>query len=437
MHADDVKALGALAGTAMAATTARVEELHDAILRRSLTGTQATSVATIHDGIAKPVYRSVRAATGALGRAAGLALAQTREPGAAPLADSRRGALMLGALNGLWGDRLEQDGGSLTPHMALRLRGSDVALDRDSLRAAYPQATPRLAVFVHGWCETEGSWELFGRRPDAPAGTPARTYGSRLEEDLGITPLWLRYNSGLHISENGRRLSALLDEAIAAWPVGVEQVVLIGHSMGGLVLRSACHYGHAEGASWTERVRHVFCLASPHLGSGVERAANAAGWALGRVPETRPLAALLNARSSGVKDLRYGYVVDEDWDGRDPDALLEDHSNEIPFLPGANHYFVAATLARDPDSHLARVVGDLLVGFPSASGHDPRGRHLAFPVDNGHHVPGLNHFHVLNHPAVYEQLHAWLERDAVGVEAVAATSGEVPATVVPAQDPDG
>jgi hypothetical protein len=217
----------------------------------------------------------------------------------------------------------------------------------------------------------------------------------------------------------------------------VEQVVLVGHSMGGLVLRSACHYGHQQGAAWTGTVRHVFCLASPHLGSNVERAANAAGWALGRLPETRPLAALLNARSSGVKDLRYGYVVDEDWDGRDPDALLEDHSNEIPFLPGANHYFVAATLSRDPDSHLARVVGDLLVGFPSASGHDPRGRRLAFPVDNGHHVPGLNHFHVLNHPAVYEQLHAWLQRDAVGVDALAATSGEVPATVVPAQDAGG
>lgn len=433
MHADDVKALGALAGTAMATTATRVEELHQAILRRSVTATRAAHVATIHDGIAAPVYRSVRAATALLARGAGLALAQTRPPAAAALADSPRGAAVLGALNGLWGDRLEHDGGTLTPAMALRARGRDVPLDRDGLRAAHPGATGRLAVFVHGWCETEGAWQLFGREPDAPAGSPARTYGSRLREDLGITPLWVRYNSGLHISENGRRLSALLEATIAAWPVPVEQIVLVGHSMGGLVLRSACHEGHQRGAAWTERVRHVFCLASPHLGSNVERAANAAGWALGRLPETRPLAALLNARSSGVKDLRYGYVVDEDWEGRDPDALLEDHSNEIPFLPGANHYFVAATLSRDPGSHLARVVGDLLVGFPSASGHDPRGRRLAFPVDNGHHVPGLSHFHVLNHPAVYEQLHAWLERDAVGVDAVAATSGEVPATVLPAQ----
>ena len=435
MHADDVKALGALAGTAMAATTTGVEQLHKAILERALTGAGRTvPVATVHDRIADPIYRSARGLAGVLGRAAAVALAQAGEPDAPRLADSQRGSLVLGALNGLWGDRLEHDGGTLAPGMALRLHGSEVPAEALALRDAYPDATGRVAIFVHGWCETDTAWELFGRRDADPPGTPARTYGSRLRADLGITPLWLRYNTGLHISENGRRLSALLEDVVAAWPVPVEQLVLVGHSMGGLVVRSACHYGDRGGASWTEHVRHVFCLASPHLGSHVERAANAAGWALGRLPETRPLAALLNARSSGVKDLRFGYVVDEDWDGRDPDALLEDHSNEIPFLPTANHYFVAATLARDPDSHLARVVGDLLVGFPSAAGHDPRGRRLAFPVDNGHHTPGLNHFHVLNHPAVYGQLRAWLERDAVGPEALEATSGEVPATLVPAAE---
>ena len=87
----------------------------------------------------------------------------------------------------------------------------------------------------------------------------------------------VRYNTGLHVSENGRGLARLLDEMVEEWPCQLEELVLIGHSMGGLVARSACHYG----ASWTDRVRHVFCLGSPHLGADLEKGANVLGsrWA--------------------------------------------------------------------------------------------------------------------------------------------------------------
>ena len=174
MHPDDVKALGALAGTAMAATTSGVEQLHKAILQRALTGAGRTvPVAAVHDGIAHPIYRSVRGLTGALGRAAGLALAQAREPAGPRLADSRGGSLALGALNGLWGDRLAHDGGPLAPDMGLRLHGADVPAAASALREAYPDATGRVAVFVHGWCETDTAWKLFGRRRPTRPGPPS------------------------------------------------------------------------------------------------------------------------------------------------------------------------------------------------------------------------------------------------------------------------
>jgi pimeloyl-ACP methyl ester carboxylesterase len=186
----------------------------------------------------------------------------------------------------------------------------------------------------------------------------------------------------------------------------VGEIVLVGHSMGGLVARSACHYG--RGLPAAERIRHVFCLGTPHLGADLEKGANALAWALHRLPETRALARFLNARSAGIKDLRYGSCLEEDWMDCDPDEFLRDRCGEVPFLPHARYYFVGAQLSPAP---LGRAAGDLLVRIPSASGRgNGRGRRIAFEVDHGYELAGVNHFQLLNHPAVYDQLRLWIER---------------------------
>jgi pimeloyl-ACP methyl ester carboxylesterase len=197
---------------------------------------------------------------------------------------------------------------------------------------------------------------------------------------------------------------ALIDDLHDAWPQPIDELVLIGHSMGGLVARSACHYGRAGGHRWTHAVRHVICLGSRHLGAPLEKGANALGWALGRVPETEPLAGVVNARSAGIKDLRFGACIEEDWCDCDPDELLTDRCHDVPFLPGATFSFIAATIGREP---LGSVVGDLVVRVPSASG---KGRHRRIALADGRRLEALNHFDLLNHPAVYEQIRAWLAR---------------------------
>jgi pimeloyl-ACP methyl ester carboxylesterase len=254
-------------------------------------------------------------------------------------------------------------------------------------------------VFVHGLCEDEQAWRL-GRRP---------SYGARLRGEMGYTPVYVRYNTGLHVSDNGRRLAEVLDHLVRGWPAEVEELVLVGHSMGGLVSRSACHYGEKDGHAWVGPVRHVFCLGTPHLGAPLERAANRAGWALARLPETRPFADVLNARSVGIKDLRFGSCIEEDWCDCDADEYLRDRCNEVPFLPAANYYFIGATLTREHDSRLGRAVGDVLVQYVSASGSGPK-RRIPFEADNGHHIGRMNHMQLLNHPAVYDQIRAWLTR---------------------------
>jgi triacylglycerol esterase/lipase EstA (alpha/beta hydrolase family) len=273
-----------------------------------------------------------------------------------------------------------------------------VSPTRAALATAFPNAGPRIAVFLHGLCETEDAWEL-GAARHVP-------YGYRLEAELGYTPLYVRYNSGRHISENGRELAELLGRLLEAWPVEVSEVALIGHSMGGLVSRSACHYGAS--ADWVTNVRHVFTLCAPHRGAPLEQATNVASAALAALPETRGFANALNLRSAGIKDLRYGYLLDEDWSGQDPDTFLRNTGREIPFLETANHYFVCATLSRESHTMSARVIGDLLVLNQSAWAHGRRGERLRFPVEHYRHVGGASHFAVLNHPAIYDQIRCWL-----------------------------
>ncbi len=402
MQPDEAQALGQLAGQAMAGGASRVQELHEAIFERT-SGSAGPQTKAIHGTVATAVYGGLRGLGRGAGYLAGAALAIAKAGDTDRLADSHAGGLALGALSGVHGDLLERDGSELAIEMTLRRDGADVPLDAAGLYGAFPDAGSRLAVFVHGLCETDELWWMFGDSENH--------YGARLQRELGFTPLYVRYNTGLRVSENGQRLTQALAQIVDGWPQAVDEIVLIGHSMGGLVLRSACHYGEQAGDSWVGHVHHVFCLASPHLGAPLEKAANVAGWALARVPETRPLARVLNGRSGGIKDLRFGYLVAEDWQDQDPDALLENNRHQIPFLPSASYYYIGATLSSSPRHPLGYLVGDLLVRFPSASGQGGAGQSIPFQMDNGHHAGGLNHFNVLNDPDVYDQIHGWLLRD--------------------------
>jgi pimeloyl-ACP methyl ester carboxylesterase len=232
-------------------------------------------------------------------------------------------------------------------------------------------------------------------------------YGSRLAEELDCTAIYVRYNTGLHISVNGRAVAELLEELVREWPVEVQQIALIGHSMGGLVARSACHRGTQDDQEWVGKVQHVVSLGTPHLGAPLEQGAHVAAVALHKLPETRMLSGLLRRRSAGIRDLRHGSLVDEDWRDRDPEVLRAAACHEVPLLPQATHCFVSASLARNPQHPLGRLLGDTLVLVPSASGRG-RTRRIPFREEYGHHVGGTHHLALLNHPEVYKHLRRWL-----------------------------
>jgi pimeloyl-ACP methyl ester carboxylesterase len=399
------------ATTALQGGLATIEGVHRAIARKPFAplrlapGVAEVSevVRFVHDGVTSLVYGGLRTAVTAAGSAArktaALAGDADREirPGSAA-------AMAVAALNGFAGDRLVREGNPLAATMGLRHRRRHVPPDRVSLAAAFPGASPRLAVFVHGLACDESWWRLHAERH---YGNRHTTYGTRLRKEFGYTPLYVRYNTGLHVSDNGRQLARLLDRVVSEWPVPVEELLVVGHSMGGLVSRSAGHYGREAGDQWVGKVRHLVFLGSPHLGAPLEKGANVAGWLLGLTDVTRPFAEVLNGRSVGIKDLRFGSLRDEDWEGADLDALLANRTGHVPLLDGVRHYFVAATVTRSPRHPFGLVVGDLLVREPSASSRGHL-RHMQFPLATGRHFGPMHHFGLLNHPDVYEEIRRWL-----------------------------
>jgi len=353
-----------------------IGDVHAAISGRVFRalGPSAAPVRLIHDAVSRGVYEGVRGGVWLTAHAAGSAAAA--RAGDTPLSETPRGAAALSALNGLYGDRLEAEGSALAFPMSLRRVGKP--------------ATSHVALFVHGLGETEYAW-----------GTP--NYGERLHEELGVTPVLVRYNTGRHVSENGAALAAVLDDLVAGWPVDVERITIVGHSMGGLVARSACHHG----GSWAGLVRHVISLGTPHTGAPLEQAVHAISAALHLVPETRPFARFLRRRSAGIRDLRRGSLVDEDWRDQDPDVLRAKALTEVPLCEGVTHCFVAATITGSDRHPVGRLLGDVLVLSPSASGRS-RSRRIGFDEAYGMTLGGTHHLALLNHPEVYAQLRSWL-----------------------------
>ncbi len=411
-------------------TTDLVQETHRSVVDKTLAYVKwieplekpVEAVGAAQRLTADAVYMSIRLINRAVGVAidAGHELltgaeephAATEDP-AVPMRSDVVGGLewsrdsALGVVNGVVGDYLARRGNALALEMSFRHEGRRLTLDRDSLRQELPDASSKLCVFVHGLACTEWSWSAYAEQS---YGDPAANYGRLLQRDLGYTPVYLRYNSGLHVSQNGKQLSALLDELLSSYPVAIDELVLVGHSMGGLVVHSGCHYGTEEGREWVDKLRHVFCLGTPHLGAPLEKASAllTSVLQLFDTPGTQIPAKIIDVRSAGIKDLRHGYLLDDDWLGKDPDAWPSEPGRQGSFVAHAAYYFVAACISEDPDHPMGKLVGDLMVRLPSAARpgwHESHEIHVA--GDRSMVVGSTSHLRLANHPEVYEQIRRW------------------------------
>jgi pimeloyl-ACP methyl ester carboxylesterase len=301
------------------------------------------------------------------------------------------------AVNGVLGDHLVASGNPLAIPMSFRRGGQSLPTDRARLAAAVPGATDRLLVLVHGLCMSDRQWRRRGH-----------DHGATLERDLGYTAVYLHYNSGRHVSENGRELAENLETLVAAWPVALREVAIVAHSMGGLVARSACCYAPPE-SRWRDLLRAIVFLGTPHHGAPLERGGNWLQTLVAVSPYTAPLSRLGAIRSSGITDLRYGNVVDEDWNGADRFRAVGDRRSCTPLPSDVACFTIAATLGDERSGVEDRLLGDGLVPVASALGDHPRTpRALEFPEGRRWTGYGMNHWDLLDRPEVYAKLVEWL-----------------------------
>lgn len=393
-HPSDLRGASRMVTDAIAGITDIVEAMHVNIAR--LPGLPGGSSGSAR-GITGLVYRSVRTVTGGVGRTLDAALARLL-PLLGPKESSPRREAVLAAVNGVLGDYLAETGNPLAIPMRLRRDGRPLDLERNALVAAIRQPSPRLLVVVHGLCMNDLQWR---RRGQDPVEAIAR--------DLGHTAVYLHYNSGRHISANGRDLSALLEKLVEQWPVPVESLAIVAHSMGGLVARSACHYAAAASLRWPACLRRMVFIATPHHGAPLERGGNWVDLILGVSPYTAPLSRLGKIRSSGITDLRYGNLVDEDWEGRDRFAGGGDRRRVIPLPADTLCCAIAGTNGRGVGDLGDRLVGDGLVPLASALGRhkEPR-RNLDLPESRQWVGVGMGHLDLLVRAEVWERIKGWL-----------------------------
>jgi pimeloyl-ACP methyl ester carboxylesterase len=384
--------VGRLGVDAALGLIAVVEAMHGTIARRPLALGGASETRT--RGIPRLVYQSIRAVTGAVGGGLDWLLPRIAPAAGDGVASPGRDAL-LSVLNGVVGDHLAATGNPLAIETAFRRDGRAVAADPAALAALGPGR--RLLVLVHGLCMSDRQWQRNGH-----------DHGEALAGALDLTPLYLRYNSGRHVSTSGRDLADRLEALTRAWPGPLDEIILLGHSMGGLVARSAVHHAREAGHRWPERLSSLVCLGTPHHGAPLERAGNLLEGAVAVSPYARPIARLGGVRSAGITDLRFGNLLDGDWAARHP-RHRHDPRTPVPLPDGVACFAVAATRGRRAGDVADRLIGDGIVPVASALGRHPDPRFaLAFPPARQLVVPEASHFDLVSSPAVFDQLVAWL-----------------------------
>ncbi len=442
LRASDARAVAQLATQATTGVVNIAEGVHQSVWQTL--GASGGKAPGQTGGLTGLVYQSVRGVTQLVGQGVDALLVRLQPvfdaaDHAAPETPQREA--VLAALNGVLGDRLAESHSPLATAMTLRHGGA--ALDWQALPPNL-NATGKVLVLIHGLCMNDLQWQTPQKASPSPDGkgkvdSQADPYaadrpvdhGAALAAALGYTPVYVRYNTGQHTSQNGAEFSRLLELLVAHWPTPVEELTVVAHSMGGLVTRSAVHQAtHQEPAPvgksgrsgefgefgkvllrWPSLLKNIVFLGTPHHGAPLERAGNWVDVILGSTRYSKPFARLAQLRSPGITDLRYGHVAEADWQGHDRFRKKPDSRLHVPLPEGVACFTVAATTAsKEAAGSLAdRLIGDGLVPLPSALGlHDDQERSLHFVKKSQLTAYRMNHMQLLSSPAVAKQMVAWL-----------------------------
>lgn len=391
----DIQGLTRLITDATIGLTDVVEAIHKRVIHPPFL--PSTPIQYLISNIASLTYKNVRRTTQFIGEGLDRGIGQLTPLFKEIKTTDEREAFRC-IINGVVGDYLGDKENPLKITMQLRYQSKAMELDQKSIKEAYPTINGKILLMVHGSCLGDFQWTRKGHN-----------HGEKLAEEFNKTPIYLNYNSGLHVSTNGQRFSELLEELVNNWPVPVEEIIIVSHSMGGLVARSAFYYGNKGQKTWTKYLKKVVFMGTPHHGSQLERTGNYVDVILNSIHYTKPFARLGKIRSAGVTDLRYGNLIDEDWNGNDRFERTGDQRASLPLPEEVDFYSIAAVTGKKIKSKSNRILGDGLVNIKSALGeHVNPAKNLHLKKASKLIVYETAHIDLLSSLTVYAKLKEWL-----------------------------
>lgn len=383
----DLQGISQLSVDTVKGITKVVESLHNTISESTpILGSSKDKTS----GLTGAIYKGINAVTHLLGEGLNAVLNKTRGmhgeySGEHKLSKTREA--VASAMNGVLGDHFDKGENPLAIIMSFRVGGQ--RLDKNQLKQVFNKTESTITILIHGLCMNDLQWTRDGHN-----------HGEMLEQELGHTVIYLHYNTGLHVSENGRQLSQLLSDI----EVKTDQTInILGHSMGGLVARSACYYAKELNHSWLKALDKMVFLGTPHHGALLAKGGHWADVFLQISPYSAPFAKITKVRSNGLTDLRHGYVIDEDWQEHDERQVLG--------LPEkVTCYAIATTTSEYNSSKISeKIVGDGLVSINSALGiHKNHKFDLKIAKQNQWTSGNISHMQLLSNEEVYQVIENWL-----------------------------
>jgi pimeloyl-ACP methyl ester carboxylesterase len=357
----------------------------------------SSTIQHLISGVSSLIYSSVRGTTKLVGRGITKGLVQLAPERSIGISFEQK-EIMLSVLNGIIGDYLDKEQNPLALPMQFKHQGKAIPLQSEAIQELYSKPSGKILLMVHGLCMDDLQWNRNGHN-----------HGELLAEKFNLNPVYLRYNSGLHISQNGQQLSALLEELVQNWSVPIEEITILAHSMGGLVTRSAYNYGTLEQKTWTKHLKKIIFLGTPHQGAPLERVGNHVDRLLEAMPYARPFAKLGKMRSAGITDLRLGILVEEDWVNLDRFENELKQATVLPLPKTVECYAIAASIKNKIADISIKQLGDGLVPIQSALGqHTNAIQSLEFKPANTSISYQTNHLELLSNLTIYQKLQEYL-----------------------------
>lgn len=268
---------------------------------------------------------------------------------------------MVPILNGIMGDTLAEKGSDSLISMSFRYQSRDIAIEKLSEHYEFTKFEGKVLVVIHGLMNDESIWQ------SEPTDKIQRL-GAVLENEEKANVLYIRYNTGLHISENGRKLSKLLQSFVEQY-TEIKELTILSHSMGGLVSRSAGYYADIQQQNWISLLKKVFLIGVPNEGSYLAKVAHITQYFFRKLDpsENDSVAKFFDVRSNGMKDLSFGYLVDEDWQNAENENKKNVNITKVNPLPNVDYYLIAGTIAEEEKRNkVFTFFGDGLVEKESA-----------------------------------------------------------------------